>query len=371
MQCLSGRPAKDEIRAAHIGQRLSKMASLNGRFDGFVELLKANLASPTDIEPSQISPRLIPVVAGTQQSDLFSAATLNWSVPVSRGFGRRLRYLVTDRQNGKLIGIFGLCDPVFNLRARDNWIGWSAAERCDRLVHAMDIFVLGAVPPYCSLLGGKLIALLAASKEVVEAFRKKYGSTPGTISGTNKNARLALLTTTSALGRSSIYNRLALPNSISYLSGHSKSHESLWYTQGYGHFHIDSRLFCLLQKHLQDVGHPYANGNRFGNGPNWKIRVIRQAARELGLSEKTLYHGIRRQVFLVPLASNTREFLKGDARHPKYITSTISDTTGYWKERWGLPRAGRNTEWTQWEVDSFICDLTTLHARASENGSDT
>ena len=36
------------------------------------------------------------------------------------GFGRRLRFLVWDDSNGKLIGILAIGDPVFNLSVRDN-----------------------------------------------------------------------------------------------------------------------------------------------------------------------------------------------------------------------------------------------------------
>jgi hypothetical protein len=36
-------------------------------------------------------------------------------VPVSNGFGRRLRYLVWDEHNDKLIGLIAIGDPVFNL----------------------------------------------------------------------------------------------------------------------------------------------------------------------------------------------------------------------------------------------------------------
>ncbi len=104
--------------------------------------------------------------ADTIESELFRYACLLWSVPVSQGFGRRVRFLVRDKQNGKLVGIFALGDPVFNLRCRDGFIGWSSGDREKRLYNVMDIFILGAVPPYNSLLCGKLIALLAASNEV-------------------------------------------------------------------------------------------------------------------------------------------------------------------------------------------------------------
>jgi Druantia protein DruA len=38
---------------------------------------------------------------------------------VSRGYGRRMRFLIWDQSNEKLIGLIVLGDPVFNLRVRD------------------------------------------------------------------------------------------------------------------------------------------------------------------------------------------------------------------------------------------------------------
>jgi hypothetical protein len=119
-------------------------------------------------------PRLELVEADTWQSDLFRLAGLSWSVPVSAGFGRRLRYLVWDDSNEKLIGIIALGDPVFNLKVRDELIDWTSKDRAKRLVNIMDAYVLGAVPPYNFLLGGKLVASLIRTKEVRDDFAKKY-----------------------------------------------------------------------------------------------------------------------------------------------------------------------------------------------------
>src|SRR5262249_41111946 len=69
--------------------------------------------------------------------------------------GRRLRYLVWDANNDKLIGIMALGDPVFNLKVRDELIGWDIKDRGKRLVNVLDAYVLGAVPPYNMLLGGQ------------------------------------------------------------------------------------------------------------------------------------------------------------------------------------------------------------------------
>lgn len=79
-----------------------------------------------------------------------------------------------DDANDKLIGILGLGDPVYALGARDEWIGWDRQAKKDNLYHVMNAFVLGAVPPYSYLLGGKLVAMMACSNEVRRAFRRRY-----------------------------------------------------------------------------------------------------------------------------------------------------------------------------------------------------
>ena len=127
--------------------------------------------------------------AGTWQADLFRVAALTWSVPVSNGFGRRLRYVVWDAHNDKILGLVAIGDPVFNLSVRDTLIGWNADDRRERL-NVMDAYVLGALPPYNTLLGGKLVACLVRSREVYNEFIRTYGDTSGIISGKAKKARL-------------------------------------------------------------------------------------------------------------------------------------------------------------------------------------
>ena len=361
-------PTKDEIRALHERQRLARLAALNGSFDGVLKVLRESLAQPRELSVDAISPQLVSVEPGSQEAQVFGAAALTWSVPVSQGFGRRLRFLVRDGSNGKLIGIIGLTDPVFNLRPRDAWVGWNAQGRKDRLVHVMDAFVLGGVPPYSRLLGGKLVALLAASQEVVRAFHRKYGESEGIISKKKKNPRLVLLTTTSALGRSSLYNRLRIPNGVRFLTNMDKDRVPVWQTQGYGHFHVDEGMFRKMVEVLARRNHPYASGNRFGDGPNWKIRVIRQAAVELGVPEECVLHGIRRQVYVIPLATNTRAFLCGHSQAPEYKTTNVEDIAAFWKERWGRPRAQRCPEWMDWQPDELLGHLSLLHSEATKAG---
>ena len=170
---------------------------------------------------------------------LFRWVRLHWSIPVSAGYGRRLRFLVVDQSNEKLIGVLGLSDPVFALGARDRAIGWTPEDRRMRLRHVMDAFVLGAVPPYNSLLFGKLVAMLAASNEVRATFARRYRNKRSRIAGRSDSARLAMITTTSALGRSSIYNRLKFREQTVF--------QRAGYTAGSGDFQFMNGLYTELR----------------------------------------------------------------------------------------------------------------------------
>lgn len=292
-------------------------------------------ASGTEVNVDSIRVRLEQIVASTWQADLFRLACLLWSVPVSRGYGRRLRFLVWDDSNGKLIGLFALGDPVFNLRARDNAINWSGSDRTSRLVGVLDAFVLGAVPPYSNLLGGKLVASVIRTKEVVEIFRKRYRHATGTISGKRKQPELVAVTTTSALGRSSLYNRITL--------GGQRYFRSVGYTTGFGHFHFPERLFERLRAYLYRRHDDYATNHAYGQGANWRLRMIRRALSKLGLPPALLRHGLRREVFLCEIADNALRYLRGEVSRPTYRSLRgVSEVGSLAVARWLKPRSERD-----------------------------
>ena len=89
-------------------------------------------ASGEEIVPDKINPKLVEVHSGSKEGLLFRYAGLHWSIPVSSGYGRRLRYLVIDQHTDKVMGLFGLGDPVFSLRHRDQWVGWNHEDRKER-----------------------------------------------------------------------------------------------------------------------------------------------------------------------------------------------------------------------------------------------
>lgn len=349
--CLPAELTKDAVRQLHRLGRKAQVQRTRALLRARGKELIQKFADGSEVNPTDVAPELVRVRAGTAEADLFRMATLLWSVPVSSGFGRRLRFLVRDKQNGKLIGIFGLTDPVFNLAARDDWIGWSVDDRRKHLVRVMDAYVLGAVPPYAQLLGGKLVAALTTSAEVLKAHERQYRGTESVITEEIKPSKLVLLTTTSALGRSSLYNRLRIPAGATF--------HRIGTTEGFGHFHLSGHVFERLRGHLEAIQHPYASGHRFGMGPNWRMRVLRTALKSIGLEPNgILRHGIQREVFGVPLADNWREILKGEHSRVRARPLPIGEIAAYCVSRWVVPRSMRDSAYRTATRDATLSAMT-------------
>lgn len=344
---------KDAYRRFHLGLRQEKLDANKTWLESHQAGLVKWFANGESIIPGDIRPELEVIKGGTWQSDLFRFASLYWQVPVSNGYGRRLRFLVWDRGHNKLIGIFALGDAVFNQAARDAYIGWDHHRRSQSLVNLMDAYVLGALPPYSHLLGGKLVASLVRTKEVVETFNEKYGDAIGVISGAKKSAKLVAVTTTSALGRSSIYNRHKLSGRFIF--------EPIGFTSGWGHFHFSGEIFQELRDYLVHVGDDYADGFEFGSGPNWRIRVIRRALARLEMDTTLARHGFVRQVFIAKIANNAEAVLRGERKQILYDDlPSVEAASLSALERWVIPRAQRDPRYLGWCVDDL---LATIHGK--------
>ena len=337
---------KQIIRNLHSIQREEKLKTNKVFINENLELYLKYFASGSEIVPHLISPVLQRVQSNTWEAKLFRLASLTWSVPVSNGFGRRLRYLVWDKSNGKLIGLLAIGDPVFNLSVRDNFIDWDTKDRASRLVNILDAYVLGAVAPYNSLLCGKLVASLLRTKNLYNDFRNEYGNTTGIISGEEKGARLLAITTSSSMGRSSVYNRIKLDGK-QYL-------RSLGYTQGYGHFHIPDNIFSEMRSYLRSINHSYADLHEFGEGPNWRLRTARAALDALGFRADLLKHGIGREVFICTLAENSLSILSTGKGKPNVSSLlNVDDVSKLAINRWVLSRAESKPEYIIWQKEQI------------------
>ena len=336
---------KNQIRRIHTFSRQERLEVERPFVRKWLPRLSKYLASGSEVNPTLIDPTLVVVEDDEEMAALFRLACLWWSVPVSRGFGRRFRVLVFDRSNGKLLGLLGLTDPVFNLRVRDSWIGWDAGERMARLAHVMDAYVLGAIPPYNQLLGAKLVALLTTSDFIRALFRRRYRGTRSIILEREFDGRLAMVTATGALGRSSIYNRLKFDGIEVF--------RSVGFSEGYGHFHLANGTYERIREHLALIGDAEVNRYKFGNGPNYRIRIVRKALEYLGLPDDLLRHGVRRAVHVAPLAKNSAAFLSGANERLQWYRRPLDKVINVWRERWLLPRASRDDSYRTFDKETW------------------
>jgi hypothetical protein len=301
------------------------------------EKYKHFFAKGQDLNPEFISPKLVEACTNDQK-ELFRLARYTWSLPYTKGYGRRLQYLIIDEFNNKLIGILGLQSPPLSFPGRDRLFSYPEGKKTALVNQTMDIYTLGAIPPYSDLLGGKLLALTAASNEIRIAYKRKYDNRLTLMEERKLPAHLVALTTTSAYGRSSIYNRLRYNNTVEF--------QSLGYTEGYGAFHLE-RLYPKFREFLeaQDI----STKGGFGKGPRIKWQTMVRALEKIGFDSGLLHHGVKREVFLIPLIHNLKSYMNGTEETPHYIDASFDELVNYWRDRWFIPRSARIDGWCNWD----------------------
>lgn len=355
---------KHRQRALHAEAVQAQRERARGSLARLEPRLLTRLARGADVDPHRIDPRLV-LVEDRRGEDgmLWRWSSLHWSIPVSSGYGRRLRFLIVDEgHGGKLMGLIGLADPVFALGCRDARIGWSREDRAARLACVMDAFVLGAVPPYSDLLGGKLAGLLTGSTQVRDSFATKYGHRKTLISQRDPDALLALVTTSSALGRSSVYSRLYRPHDPAAVAAQNNvraplAFEPVGFTQGTGDFHFSGAIYEELATFARSLvadspSHRHARWT--GEGFRNRREVIQRSLEGLGLDSRALRtHGVKREVFLHPLAENSFAWLRGDEQELRWHGHSVEELGRWWRTRWAEPRAAREGRWRAFEPDQW------------------
>lgn len=293
--------------------------------DKNMEFARKNLANGIDVLNSKIDP-IIEVCKTEKQHRLFRMLRYYWSSPYSEYVGRRIKLIIRDRAlpNKPVIGIAALGSPIIHIPERDDFIGWDKDTRTKNLIYTLDAYIIGALPPYNYLLGGKLISYILASNEVREIYREKYKDQI-TLKEKRKANKLVGIFTTSLYGNSSQYNRVKFKDELLY--------KPIGQTKGFGTLHLSGETIQLMIKFLKSKG--VEVGHKFGDGPSWVMRVIRSAGDLLGFdSNFLLKHSFRRNIYFVPLAKEYKAFLNGETKQPKFNNHSKKELVEFWKTRW-------------------------------------
>lgn len=227
-------------------------------------------------------------------------------------------------------------------------LGVALQEQKKRLVGSaiMDIVVCGAVPPYGPVLGGKLVAMLATSPTLVNAYRRRYSRAPSEIASAMagrpiaRKADLVFLGTTSLYEtHSSQYERIALPRTLGSLR-----YRCLGKTLGFSSVQFTKETRGLLDEMSERTRGRRVVNYKFGEGVNPKLRQIAVGLADLGLDGDLLRYSSRRLVYGVVLAENARGYLLGEERSARYYWGNRSpqdierELVHFWTHRWALNR---------------------------------
>lgn len=297
----------------------------------------------SEIIPEKISLELREVHSNSFEEILFRWWNLIWwSIPFQSSYGRRMRFLLWDTTHDAPFGLICLQSPVLKMAVRDKWLDLPEDELDIWINKSMNAQRVGALPPYNELLGGKMVALSLTCNEIRDAYRRKYKNAITIMQHRKLKPELLFITTTSAFGKSSIYNRLKYNGEVVSIS--------LGYTQGSGTFHIPENLYQEILLFLSQKGINISRG--YGHGPSRKIKLISVGLKELGLINYE-YHNIKREFYLFPLVKNLKEVIHNGEK-PIWLDRPFLDLVCFWKDRWALPRAERMPQWKNFDSKKFF-----------------
>lgn len=219
--------------------------------------------------------------------------------------------------------------------------------KADRVgIAVADISVCGAVQPYNAILGGKLTAMMAASPEVVQQYRRRYARAESEIASSMagrsivRSPKLVLLGTTSLYGvGSSQYNRVKIPAERIGGSGHDViRYEELGRSEAFGTSQYSDETVDALV-HVVQQADPQRVNSIFGEGISPKMRKVRHALDLLNLpSAALLRHHRPRVLYAVSLIKNLSDYLIGVDERAQYVipsgTKGVGAIGAFWRERW-------------------------------------
>ena len=178
-----------------------------------------------------------------------------------------VRILVRDSKTQKYIGIMALCLDKYIPKKANDFLNWNAD--CKKLNAGYVYNLITCVPlqPFgYNTTGGKLLAMLAFSKEIYDHIYKKYTKGP------------LCIITTSINGKSIQYKDLDV---LEYIGN----------TTGYGTVHIPDELYSEFKNY--DI-----KWLKKKNKQTSKLVLVKRVLDDIKTNSQVLYHGSERGIYI-------------------------------------------------------------------------
>ena len=231
----------------------------------------------------------------------------------SKLIGRQIYILVKDDTTEKYLGIMSLSSSIQSCEDRENYIGWSNSEKFKKLNNIMNLSTCVPLQPFgfnCN--GGKLLASLAFSKELIVFYKDKYDDD------------LLAIETTSLYGKSIQYDRLKCLKMIGYTKGNSVKD-------------ISTDIVKLCSNYLKtNYGLEYPSKKKF--------IIIQNAFDKLEISKDEFLKSNKKGIYFGYTCYDSKDYLNNttnimpDTFDKKYKLSTSKEIFNWWLERWCIKR---------------------------------
>jgi hypothetical protein len=238
-----------------------------------------------------------------------------------------------------------------------------------------DLAVCGAIAPYNIILGGKLVALLMASREARQSYKDRYEGQVSEIASqiagraVSKSSDLKLITTTSLYGvGSNQYTRLALKRTAFPNMTSDVVWQKLRRGQGVSITHISEETVALMRK-LGIAAHGRRRINSvFGEGSSPRMRQVREGLNLIGINDDSLLkqsHG--RKVYGCELYEGARDDVLGLAKGGRNrASSSVRQISSAWAQRWLVPRIQKQSVLEELEASGAAKVQKELRSRSSQ-----
>jgi hypothetical protein len=329
---------KNTLRKIHQQKRREQLKIHKRFLIRNFDKVKEYAVSGKELEPRKISLELIEVPSESFYSKLFFWWNLTWwSIPYDKPIGRQMRFILWDKTHDSPFGLIYLQSPPLRSAVRDKFLGLSKKQIDYWINQSLYGQRIGALPPYNELLGGKMVCLSLTSTEIREAYAQKYEKRKTMLKERELPNRLLFVSTTSAYGKSSVYERVKYKDEI--------VSQFIGYTSGTGTFHLPETLYKECLQYLKERGVDIRRG--YGTGPSRKLKLISVAFRFLGIRKLT-HHNIRRGYYLFSNVKNLHKVIHDD-QEPLWHDRPFENLADFWLERWCIPRSKRKIEWKNFD----------------------
>ena len=225
--------------------------------------------------------------------------------------GRQIYILVKDSITMKYLGILSLSSDIYCLDNRDKYIGWSYQDKKTKLNYIMNMSTCVPLQPFgFNFNGGKLLATLIFSKQVIEYFQNKY------------NEPLLGICTTSLYGKSIQYARLKHLKFVGFTKGNSVQS-------------IPSDVTKLCNQYLKsEYGYNYNLTKKF--------IILQKTFDELNIPKEDILTSNPKGIYFGFTCSDSKDYLIGKTdKMPilsEYNLHSIDRIFRWWVKRWATHR---------------------------------